>query len=90
MFLAGAGVLWASRQLGVSKLGALAGAMVYQLSPFLLAYVSRTSLLLLPWASLGWIVGLTVRATLAPAGGRDGCDVAAAPSDHGESLPSSH
>jgi arabinofuranan 3-O-arabinosyltransferase len=64
MFLAGAGVLWASRQLGVSKLGALAGAMVYQLSPFLLAYVSRTSLLLLPWAGLGWIVGLTVRATL--------------------------
>ncbi len=65
MFLAGAGVLWASRRLGVSKLGALSGAMVYQLSPFLLAYVSRTSLLLLPWASLGWIVGLTVRATLA-------------------------
>jgi arabinofuranan 3-O-arabinosyltransferase len=65
MFLAGAGMLWASRQLGVSKLGALTAAMVYQLSPFLLAYVSRTSLLLLPWASLGWIVGLTVRATLA-------------------------
>ncbi len=65
MFLAGAGVFWAARLLGVSTLGALSGAVVYQLSPFLLAYISRTSLLLLPWAGLGWIVALTVRATLA-------------------------
>jgi arabinofuranan 3-O-arabinosyltransferase len=65
MFLAGAGVHRAARLLGVSALGALAGAVVYQLSPFLLAYISRTSLLLLPWAGLGWIVALTVRATLA-------------------------
>ena len=63
MFLAGAGVLWASRLLGVTVLGSLAGAMVYQLSPFLLPYISRTSLLLLPWAGLGWIVALTIRAT---------------------------
>ena len=67
MFLAGAGVRWAARLLGVSALGALAAAVVYQLSPFLLAYISRTSLLLLPWAGLGWIVALTVRATLARA-----------------------
>lgn len=65
MFLAGAGVFWAARLLGVSAPGALAGAAVYQLSPFLLAYISRTSLLLLPWAGLGWIVALTVRATIA-------------------------
>jgi arabinofuranan 3-O-arabinosyltransferase len=65
MFLAGAGVRWAARLLGVSALGALGAAVVYQLSPFLLAYISRTSLLLLPWAGLGWIVALTVRATLA-------------------------
>jgi arabinofuranan 3-O-arabinosyltransferase len=67
MFLAGAGVRWAARLLGVSALGALAAAVLYQLSPFLLAYISRTSLLLLPWAGLGWIVALTVRATLAGA-----------------------
>ena len=67
MFLAGAGVRWAARLLGVSVLGALAAAVVYQLSPFLLAYISRTSLLLLPWAGLGWIVALTIRATLASA-----------------------
>ncbi|MCB0994864.1 MAG: DUF3367 domain-containing protein, partial [Acidimicrobiales bacterium] len=32
-----------------------------QLSPYVLPYVSRTSVLLLPWAGLGWLVGLTVR-----------------------------
>jgi arabinofuranan 3-O-arabinosyltransferase len=62
MFLAGVGVLWAARLLGITRIGAIAAAMVYQLSPFLLPYISRTSLLLLPWAGLGWIVALTVRA----------------------------
>ncbi len=62
MFAAGAGVRWAGRLLGLSGPGAFVGAMLYQLSPYLLAYVSRTSVLLLPWAGLGWIVGLTVRA----------------------------
>ena len=64
MFLAGAGVLWTARLLGLSRSGAFIAALVYQLAPFMLAYISRTSLLLLPWAGLGWIVGLTVRATL--------------------------
>ena len=65
MFLAGVGVMWAARQLGLSTLGAVVGAVVYQTSPYLLPYISRTSLLLLPWAGLGWIVALTVRATRA-------------------------
>ena len=64
MFLAGAGMLWTARLLGLSRSGAFIAALVYQLAPFMLAYISRTSLLLLPWAGLGWIVGLTVRATL--------------------------
>jgi arabinofuranan 3-O-arabinosyltransferase len=63
MFLAGAGVMWAARVLGVPVLGAVVAGIVYQTSPFLLPYISRTSLLLLPWAALGWIVALTVRAT---------------------------
>ncbi len=63
MFLAGVGMMWAARLLGVSALGAVVAAVVYQTSPFLLPYISRTSLLLLPWAGLGWIVALTVRAT---------------------------
>ncbi len=67
MFAAGAGVRWAARILGLGAGAALAAALVYQLSPFILAYVSRTSLLLLPWAALGWIVGLTIRAGVASA-----------------------
>ena len=39
-----------------------AAALVYQLAPYVLPYVSRTSAMLLPWAGLGWIVGLTVLA----------------------------
>lgn len=69
MFLAGWGVYWMTRQLGLRGSAALAAALCYELSPFLLPYISRTSLLLLPWAGLGWIVGLTVRATARAADG---------------------
>ena len=71
LFAAGAGVHWAARRLGLGLPAALVAAVVYQLSPYLLAYVSRTSLLLLPWAGLGWIVGLVVRATSDGAIGSD-------------------
>jgi arabinofuranan 3-O-arabinosyltransferase len=60
---AGLGVRWMARVLGLSPLAALVAAVVYQLSPYILPYVSRTSVLLLPWAGLGWIVGCTVLAT---------------------------
>jgi arabinofuranan 3-O-arabinosyltransferase len=72
MFAAGAGVRWASRLLGLGSGAALVAALVYQLSPFILAYVSRTSLLLLPWAALGWIVGLTIRSGVASASSSSG------------------
>lgn len=62
LFLGGAGVMWAARLLGLSRSGAFVAAAVYQLSPYVLPYLSRTSAMLLPWAALGWIVGLTVRA----------------------------
>jgi arabinofuranan 3-O-arabinosyltransferase len=62
LFVGGLGVRWAARHLGLAGVGALAAAFVYQLSPYILPYLSRTSLMLLPWASLGWLVGLTVRA----------------------------
>jgi arabinofuranan 3-O-arabinosyltransferase len=63
MIAAGLGVRWMARVLGLSPLAALIAALVYQLSPYILPYVSRTSVLLLPWAGLGWIVGCTVLAT---------------------------
>jgi arabinofuranan 3-O-arabinosyltransferase len=63
MIAAGLGVRWVTRVFGLSPLAALVAALVYQLSPYILPYVSRTSVLLLPWAGLGWIVGCTVLAT---------------------------
>ena len=61
LFVAALGVHWAGRLLGLPKSGALVAAVVYQLSPYILPYVSRTSAMLLPWAALGWLVGLTIR-----------------------------
>jgi len=65
LIAAGAGVVWCGRRLGLSWTAAAFAGIVYELSPYLLAYVSRTSVMLLPWAGLGWIVGLTVVATAA-------------------------
>jgi len=62
MFVAGLGVRWAAKLLGVSPSGAFVAAIFYQTSPYILPYISRTSLMLLPWAGLGWLVGLTIRA----------------------------
>ena len=62
MLAAGTGVAWAARRLGFSAEAALAAGLLYQLSPYLVPYVSRTSSMLLPWAALGWIVGLTIGA----------------------------
>jgi len=60
LFFAGWGVHWLARQLGFRAHCALAAAFVYMLSPYMLAYVSRTSVMLLPWAGLGWLLGCTV------------------------------
>ena len=63
LFAAGLGGRWMARTLGFAPLAALAAAFVYQLSPYVLPYISRTSVLLLPFAGLGWIVGCTILAT---------------------------
>lgn len=63
MLAAGLGVRWCARTLGLTPAAAATAAVVYQLSLYVLPYVSRTSVMLLPWAGLGWIVALTVRAT---------------------------
>ena len=62
MLAAGTGVAWAARRLGLSAEAAIAAGLLYQLSPYLVPYISRTSSMLLPWAGLGWIVGLTIGA----------------------------
>jgi arabinofuranan 3-O-arabinosyltransferase len=62
LFCGGLGVRWAAKHLGLASVGAFTAAIVYQLSPYVLPYLSRTSLMLLPWAAVGWLVALTVRA----------------------------
>lgn len=69
-FAAILGARWLFTMLGVRRTGALAGAVVYLLTPYQLGFTARISALLLPWAGLPWLVGLTIRATRRP-GWRD-------------------
>lgn len=61
-FAAAAGVLFLLRRLGVTGPGAFVAALAYMCSPYPLAYTARISAILLPWAALPWLVGLTVDA----------------------------
>jgi len=56
------GARWLFRMLGTGRAGAIAGALVYMLTPYQLAFTARISVLLLAWAGLPWLVGLTMRA----------------------------
>lgn len=60
LFVAGTGMAFFTRRLGSPPTAVLVAALVYQTTPFVLPYVSRTSALLLPWSLLGWILGVTV------------------------------
>jgi arabinofuranan 3-O-arabinosyltransferase len=61
-FAAGTGVLRLARRFGLDGSAALAAAVVYQLSPYVVTYANRTSALLAPWAGLGWLLLFTMRA----------------------------
>ena len=61
LFAAGAGVLWFMRRFVDARI-AVAAAFFYMLSPYLLHYSERMSVLLLPWAGLPWMLGLAARA----------------------------
>lgn len=68
LFAAGAGVLYLARTMrwsgsaGRPGSGAVVAAFAYCLSPYVIQYGTRTSVLLLPWAALPWLIGLTMRA----------------------------
>jgi arabinofuranan 3-O-arabinosyltransferase len=64
LFAAGAGTMWMLRRLGVRGAAVAVGGFAYMLSPYLLAYMGRTSVILLPWAALPWLIGLTRQALL--------------------------
>ena len=62
MFAAGAGVVFLLRTLAWRGAGVMTAAAVYMLSPYVLHYGARISVILLPWAGLPWLVALTQRA----------------------------
>jgi arabinofuranan 3-O-arabinosyltransferase len=62
LLAAGSGVAYASRKLGLEGTGRVVAAFMYMLSPYTLDYLDRISAILMPWAALGWMVGLTVEA----------------------------
>jgi arabinofuranan 3-O-arabinosyltransferase len=67
MVAAGAGVLYLLRTLGIRHLpSVVAAALVYELSPYLLHYAARISVILLPWAALPWLLALTHRSLQRP------------------------
>ncbi len=61
-FFAGTGVVFAARLLGLSRWGCVAAALMYTFTPFVIDYIGRISVILMPWAALGWMVGLVVLA----------------------------
>ena len=60
LFAAGAGTLWMLRKLGLRGPGACVAAFTYMLSPYVLAYMGRTSVILTPWSALPWLIGLMI------------------------------
>ncbi len=58
LFAAGYGAVWMLRRLGVRGGGVAVGGFVYMLSPYILAYFGRTSVILQPWCALPWLIGL--------------------------------
>ena len=60
LFAAGYGAVWMLRRLGIGGGGLAVGGFVYMLSPYILAYFGRTSVILQPWCALPWLIALTV------------------------------
>lgn len=59
---AGLGVRWMLKELRWEGAGVTIAAFTYALSPYLLEYAARISVILLPFAGLPWLIGLAARA----------------------------
>src|SRR5262249_17156301 len=62
LFFAGAGVLYLLRTFGLRGPGVVVAALAYMFTPYTLDYSARISALLLPFAALPWMIGLTRKA----------------------------
>jgi arabinofuranan 3-O-arabinosyltransferase len=61
LFAAGAGVLFLARTISWRGPGPMVAAFAYALTPFTLQYSTHLSVLLLPYALLGWLIAFTIR-----------------------------
>jgi len=62
LFAAALGVRYLSRTLGLDSPGRVIAALAYMMTPFVLQYSGRISVLLLPYAALPWMIGLIAKA----------------------------
>jgi arabinofuranan 3-O-arabinosyltransferase len=62
LFLAGLGVRFMLRAMGQEGPHVTAATFVYALTPYILTLAARLSVILLPYAGLPWLIGLTVLA----------------------------
>ena len=63
---AGLGIRWFLKTLKWKGGAILVASLCYMLSPYLLNYIDRHSVILLPWAGLPWLMALTVRSLRTP------------------------
>jgi hypothetical protein len=62
LFAAGLGVMFLLRVLGWTAWPSSISALLYMFSPYVLQYEARISAILMPWAALPWLIGITIRA----------------------------
>ena len=62
LFAAGLGVWFLLKTLGMRGPGVVVGVLAYTFTPYVLQYSSRFSVLLGPWAALGWMIAFVVLA----------------------------
>ena len=66
LLAAGLGVRWLLGTMGWKGPSLLVSSLAYLLSPYLLNFLSWVTPILLPWAALPWLLGLTIRALRTP------------------------
>lgn len=62
LFVAALGVLFLLRTFGLRGPGVVVAALAYMCTPYVLDYAARISVLLMPWAALGWMIAIIRKA----------------------------
>jgi arabinofuranan 3-O-arabinosyltransferase len=62
LFAAAVGMLYLLRTFGLKGPGVVIAALAYMLTPYVLDYAARISVLLMPWAALPWMIAIVRKA----------------------------